>query len=107
MRPAPSHDNLFRFIVGAMYLWARPEAILQLNVKEQVNFEAGLVTLNPPSRNQTKKHRPMVRLTDNRRAWLEHWRDDYPIHIDGEPITTIKKTFKRHAVKLGMPYLLV
>jgi len=98
-----NNENLFRYVIGALNTWARPEAVLGLHVPSQVDFDAGLVHLNPPGRKQTKKVRPTIPLTDNLSAWLKHWKCDYPIHRNGEPLKSIKKVFKAHAMELGMP----
>jgi integrase len=53
----------------AFMLWtiataARPEAVLALHSR-QIDFQNGLIHLNPPEREQvTKKYRPVVRLPD-------------------------------------------
>ncbi|CAN5476514.1 hypothetical protein BH10PSE7_BH10PSE7_15040 [soil metagenome] len=96
-------ENLFRFTVILLNTWARPEAILDLKVSTQVNFEAGIVKLNPPERKQTKKVRPAIALTENLSGWLRTWGDDRPIHVDGEPVGSMKRTFKRHALALELP----
>ena len=53
----------------------RPRAALQLS-KAQVDFESGLVDLNPPGRVQNNKHRPIVPLTDALRVWLQGFEGD-------------------------------
>ena len=51
-------------MVWALGRGARPEAVLELHSR-QINFEDGLVHLNPPGREQVaKKYRPVVRLPD-------------------------------------------
>jgi len=72
-------ETLWRYDIIALNTWARPEAILDLSVRLQVDFEHSLVDLNPPSRKQTKKRRPIIRLTENLRGWLEHWGEDRPL----------------------------
>lgn len=72
-------EHVFRYIVMALNTWARPEAITELSVKAQVDFDRGLVTLNPPGRPQNKKVRPTIRLTNNLRGWLLYWNLDRPI----------------------------
>jgi integrase len=92
--------------VLALNTWARPEAILGLNLRSQIDHEAGIVHLNPDGRRQTKKHRPAIRLTRNLALWLDskEWKDlTYAVHRKSVPLTTIKKVFKAHALKLGMP----
>ncbi|MGE0289316.1 MAG: tyrosine-type recombinase/integrase [Bradyrhizobium sp.] len=100
-----NRENLFRYVVLALNTWARPEAILDLHVPSQVDHVAGLVKLNPQGRAQTKKVRPTIPLTQNLRGWLQLWNLDYPIHRDGEPLTTIKKVFKANAVEAKLPQL--
>ena len=96
-------ENLFRYVVCALNTWARPAAILSLHVPTQVDFDTGSIRLNPPGRKQTKKVRPTIPLTTNLAAWLQHWNCDRPIHRNGTPLKSIKKAFKAHALKLGMP----
>lgn len=96
-------ENLFRYVAVALNTWARPEAILDLNVPTQVDFERGIVRLNPPFRKQTKKVRPTILLTDNLRALLQDWNCDRPVHRNGVALKSIKKVFKTHAMDLGMP----
>ena len=52
-------------------------------VGAQVEFEHGLVDLNPPGRRQNEKRRPVIRLTDNCRGWLGHWGQDAPMTWNG------------------------
>ena len=80
---------------------------------KQVDWSFRLLYLNPPGRRQTKKFRPEIRLTDNLSDWLLHWKSSpqkaapdengfsAPMIWDGKPVTTMKKTFKRHAVDCG------
>lgn len=95
-------ENLFRFVMLALNTWARPEAIIDFRADKQVD-RYGVLDLNPPRRRQTKKYRPKIRLTDNLEGWLKHWDSPAPMMWDGEPITTMKRTFKRHAEACGMP----
>jgi integrase len=98
------HENLFRYLIIALNTWARPAAVLDLNVSTQVNFQGGIIHLNPPGRRQNKKFRPSLPLTDNLRSWLEHWKVDHPVNEKGVPLTTIKKTFRRHAARMGLEH---
>ena len=61
----PEHEAVFRYVVMALNTWARPEAITELSVLQQVDFRLGTINLNPPGRVQNKKVRPKIRLTDN------------------------------------------
>jgi integrase len=75
-------ELLRRYDIIALNTWARPEAIVDLNVGQQVDFENELLDLNPPNRRQNKKQRPIIRLTANLRGWLEHWAEDRPLSYD-------------------------
>ena len=99
----PEHEAAFRYIVMALNTWARPEAICQLSTKTQVDFERGLVTLNPPGRTQNKKKRPTIKLTDNLRGWLLYWNLDRPIVYFGRPVSKIdNRTLKLAAERAGI-----
>jgi integrase len=93
-------ENLFRFVILALNTWSRPEALIDFRMA-QVDREFGTLDLNPRGRRQTDKYRPTIRLTDNLAGWLDYWRSDAPLIWDGAPITTMKKTFKRHALACG------
>ncbi|MCY0147046.1 hypothetical protein OEG84_04755 [Hoeflea sp. G2-23] len=67
------HESDFRYVVIALNTWARNSAIFDMRVNAQIDFEYGLVNLNPEGRRQTKKRRPVIRLTNNLRSWLRYW----------------------------------
>ena len=75
-------ELLRRYDIIALNTWAIPQAIVDLNVRQQVDFENDLLHLNPPNRRQNKKQRPIIRLTSNLRGWLEHWVEDRPLSYD-------------------------
>jgi hypothetical protein len=83
--------------------WARPEAIMDIRLRAQIDFEHGLVDLNPPGRRQTDKYCPIIRLTDNLRGWLQHWGQDAPMMWSDEPVRSVKRTWQRHAAACGLP----
>jgi hypothetical protein len=92
------YEAAFRYMIMALNTWARPEAVLDLSVQKQVDFENGLVHLNPPGRAQNKKRRPPVRLTDNLRGWLLHWNVDRPLMYFGRVVKKVDaRTLKRAA----------
>lgn len=90
----------FRYAMIALNTWARNSAIFDLRVGKQVDFEYGLVDLNPPGRRQTKKRRPIIRLTKNLRGWLEHWKDDRPIKQYQD---TVEKRLNKIGDAIGLP----
>lgn len=100
-----AQEHIFRYTIIALNTWARPEAIFDLDVSEQVDFQAGLIDLLPPGKQQQKnKRRPIIRLTDNLRGWLLHWNDAKPIRFQGKPAARIHhRTFRKIATEAGMP----
>jgi integrase len=89
----PHVQTFIRWMLGTA---ARPEAILELR-RDQV--KDGLVFLNPDGREQTKKHRPTVRLPDSLSD--EVW-DDYLIQYGGDRVRSIKKAFQRGRERAGL-----
>lgn len=99
-------EHLFRYCIIALNTWARPEAICELNVAEQVDFTTGVIDLNPKGRRQNNKYRATVRLTDNLRAWLLHWNVERPICYAGQPVDSIlPKTIKGVSARAGVPQM--
>ncbi|AMM84433.1 hypothetical protein AZF01_08750 [Martelella sp. AD-3] len=49
-----AHEDDFRYVVIALNTAARNEAIFDLRVEGQVDFNSGTIDLNPPGRRQTK-----------------------------------------------------
>jgi integrase len=94
---APGSETLRRYDIIALNTWARPEAILELSVRSQVDFDNDLIDLNPPGRKQTKKRRPTIKLTENLRGWLEYWAEDRPLAYDRKRRTNGKLVQDRTA----------
>jgi hypothetical protein len=104
----PEHEATFRYIIMALNTWARPEAICQLSVKTQVDFQRGIIDLNQPGRAQNKKVRPIIRLTHNLRGWLLHWNLDFPITYFGRAVVKIdSRTLKKAATRAGFDSAMV
>ena len=89
--------------VQALMLWAlgtgaRPQAILELHSR-QIEFEFGLIHLNPPDREQVpKKYRPAVRLPDA--LWREF--EGWAVAWNGEPVKNIKNALWRACDRGGV-----
>ncbi len=74
------------FMVWAVGTGVRPEAVLELH-SCQINFEDGLIYLNPPGREQVaEKYRTVVRLPNALCKTFEGWAVSY----GGEPVTSTK-----------------
>ncbi|CAN7301605.1 hypothetical protein LJR221_001502 [Agrobacterium tumefaciens] len=93
---AIKEEDDFRFVIIMLNTCARNEAIFDLRISEQVNFEYGTIDLNPPGRRQTRKRRPVIRMTTNLAGWFEHWGDD-------KPIKSYQDLVEKRLNKLGKP----
>lgn len=111
-------ENLFRFVILSLNTWARPETNIDFrDTPERINRRFGVVELNPLTRRQTNKYRPKIRLTENLHGWLDKWKAEEetepekrspdaigaPMMWNGRPVTTMKRTFKRHAEYCELP----
>jgi integrase len=101
-------ELLCRYDIIALNTWARPSAILDLSMKNQIDLENGIIDLNPPNRRQNKKYRPVIRLTSNFKGWLEHWAEDNPLsydrvlpdgHIERTQASHLKAQFNRRSTR--------
>jgi integrase len=108
---AARHDpqargHLPRFILIALYTAARTGAILDLRWN-QVNLQTRRIDLNPPGRTQTEKGRPIIPIPRRLLTLLHYWRarskpNGYVVNIAGQPIGSIKKSFKAAAARAGL-----
>lgn len=101
---AVEDEMVFRFVVVALNTWARREAVTDLRMSA-VNFNLGLVNLNPPGRKQTRKRRPILPLTDNLRGWMLHWNDEWPVRWYREDRSDLWDGFRAVAARVGMASL--
>lgn len=93
---AIEEEDDFRFVIIMLNTCARNEAIFDLDISKQADFEYGTLDLNPQGRRQTKKRRPIIRMTTNLMAWFEHWGDD-------KPIRQYQDTVEKRLNRLGKP----
>jgi len=101
-------EHLFVYLVLAFNTLSRPGAILDLQ-HFQVDRKNGLIHLNPPGREQTKKVRPVVPITKTLRPRLVPSGSSYVVSFRGGPVKSIKTAFRkaRDAAGLGkdvIPY---
>lgn len=95
---AIEEEDDFRYVIIALNTCARNEAIFDLTISKQVDHEFGTIDLNPVGRRQTKKRRPIIRMTTNLAAWFAHWGDD-------KPIRQYQDTVEKRLNKIGKPTL--
>lgn len=90
-------ERFFRFVIMTLNTWARAETVMELDLNKQVNADAGTVDLNPPGRVQNIKRRPVIRLTQNLRAWRAEWKVGRPIGV-----ADVKKAMQRTSARCMM-----
>lgn len=91
---------------------ARPSALLELTW-DRVDFNRGLIDLNPPGRVQTGKRRPVIAIADYameplREAYAAR-QSDYVIEFAAQPVASMKKAFLSASQRSGVkvtPYTL-
>jgi integrase len=90
--PKPLYLEIFLMIMANTL--CRTGAALELG-PSQVEFDYGLVHLNPKGRRQTKKRRPTVPLTKTLRRTLEHLSDERYVFRKGAPVTNIHVAWRK------------
>ncbi len=88
---AAKAPHLRDYLILAFATGARPEAILELT-REQLDFQSGIVRLNPPGRVQNKKRRPTLPLVDALRVFRDRGAGPL-VAYNGKPCASIKKSF--------------
>ena len=89
--------HLQAFILWALGTAARPDAVLDLH-SNSIDLEHGIVSLNPPLREQTKKYRPTVKLPDTLRRTVT---DGYQVTFRDKRLVSIKKAWRSHRDACG------
>ena len=98
---AVESEHMLMYLMIAFNTLARPAAILELKLF-QVNLDDRLITLNPPGREQTKKRRPTLPITDTLFPWLEKAKTNSLVCWKGKPIKSIRKGFQMIRDRAGL-----
>lgn len=100
------------YVLLGLYTMARPSAILDLTW-DRVDFDRGLIDLNPAGRKQTAKRRPVVAMADDLRTHLEAAyaarQSDYVVEHAAKKVASVKKAFQAASERSGVhvtPYTL-
>lgn len=100
------------YVLLGLYTLARPAAILQLTW-DRIDFERGMIDLNPKGRLQTRKRRPTVPLhpdlVDPLKEAFKARQTEYVIERGAQPVANIKKAFQAASERCGIhvtPYSL-
>lgn len=86
--------HLLNYMLISVHTMARPAAVVDL-APEQVDFREWRINMNPKGRRQTKKKRPLLRLTNGLAKALRKIADEY----DGKTAMGRYVLFKDKAVK--------
>lgn len=99
VKTVEGRTNLLRYLRAAVATWSRPDAIYDLKAKGQWYDDAGVLNLNAPGREQTKKFRPTIPVAKQFKPWLDEaiTREHYL------PVTTIKCSWNAMRKQLGLP----
>lgn len=102
---AATRPHLVDFIILMLATASRPDAILELTF-DRCDFENGLIILNAPDRPQTKKHRPIVKMPDQVRTYLELLKAqsscEHVISFRGRPVKNLKTVWKTSRAKADL-----
>ncbi|MEG3620049.1 site-specific integrase [Magnetovibrio sp. PR-2] len=93
--------HMLMFFVLAFNTAARPGAILELTT-EQVDLENRLIHLNPTGRDQTKKYRPTVPISEFLLPWLKEADARHFVNYFGRPICSNRKGFEALRTRAGL-----
>ena len=98
---AAAPDHLRLMLVILIGTACRPEAALELT-GAQLDFEDGLIDLNPRGRAQTKKFRPVVKMPEALATVLRGAPDGRLVTFRGQPVRKINKAWRgmREAAQL-------
>ena len=87
-------EHVFTFCMIRLNTGCRGDAARDLQ-PFQIDWDAGLIQLNPPGRRQTKKYRPIVPLTDFLRDYLRRLGHvDRYVHWHGRRVESLKTTWR-------------
>jgi hypothetical protein len=90
---AISERHMLSYIIALLNTAARPEALLEAQA-EQIEWSHSLFELNPRGRRQTKKFRPIARISQTWRPWLKLIKSGPIVTYDGGAIKSIKTAMR-------------
>ena len=102
-------EHLFRFAVVSLCTWARPQAVIDLEPWNQVDWTDGTIDLAPVGWVETKKRRPTLPVSRALLGWLNEWAE---LDDEGEPkplliykrqrVGCVKQAFRRIGRDVGL-----
>lgn len=102
LRYAQGSPQLFNFIIASIGTLARPQTVLAIHVTDMMDFTQDFLDLNPPGREYTSKHRPMVAVPDHLITWFQI-EPGHLVQYKGRPMASIKRAWGTMRTKLKWP----
>jgi integrase len=99
---AISDVHMLDYNIAEINTAARPEAVLEL-VAEQIDWQHNLFEMNPAGRIQTKKFRPIMRISTTWAPWLETLTSGPIVTYRGEAVKSIKTAMRNLVSKAKLP----
>ena len=99
---AISDVHMLDYNIAEINTAARPEAVLEL-VAEQIDWQHNLFEMNPAGRIQTKKFRPIMRISATWAPWLETVTRGPIVSYRGEAVKSIKTAMRNLVRKAELP----
>lgn len=81
------------YLIGEINSASRPITMLESETTD-IDWQHGVFDLNPAGRVQTKKYRPVVRITNTWQPWLKQAPPGRLITFNGKPVQSVKKAFR-------------
>jgi len=96
-----SGDHVRNFILLMLGTASRPDAIFDLQ-RSQCDLERGIIQLNAPGRQQTKKYRPIVKLPKQLEPIIGNMHTGYLITYRGRPVKSLKVSWRKLRDRAGL-----
>ena len=100
MVPKVKRENLLRFLRASVATWGRPDAVLDISTepaRRQWMPQAGVLSLNPHGRRQTRKRRATIPVP---RQFAVHLNDTTGFYV---PVKSVRSAWDAMAAELGLP----
>jgi hypothetical protein len=89
-----AHDfHFLEYLIAEINTASRPISILESDTNS-IDWSNSIFELNPPGRVQTKKYRPIVRVSKTWEPWLKQAPPGPLIIYNGQPVKSVKKAFR-------------
>ena len=98
-------DYLYRFVMIALHTLQRPGAVVDLH-RDQVDLRTGRIDFLPDAEIQTRKRKPVVRISKTLKPVLEEAIEEsctgYLIERHGRPVQKVQRGFRAARIAAGL-----